>query len=159
MSMLGIEGRYVVTDPDVVPDENCPANAIEYFSDVLDTYPHLNKVGFGLRIDDIPSHFKHHEEVINWESKFWQDEIEPGLFNADIDTTFALYHRHSSNIQGPAIRTGSPYLARHLGWYVNSKNPADDFIYYKDHLPKNEEGFSYSVWAQDELAPVYVVPE
>jgi hypothetical protein len=33
-----------------------------------------------------------------------------------------------------ALRTGSPYLARHLPWYVDSSRPTDEDRYYRDHL-------------------------
>ena len=46
------------------------------------------------------------------------DEIEPGLFKSKIDTTFALYRPGKSyQCWETTIRTGAPYLLRHLPWY------------------------------------------
>ena len=36
-------------------------------------------------------HYKLKEKVIEWESVFWKEEIEPNIFKALIDTTFAVY--------------------------------------------------------------------
>ena len=46
---LGIKGRFVFTDPDIVPDEGCPLDAIEYFGEILDMFPDRDKAGFGLQ--------------------------------------------------------------------------------------------------------------
>jgi hypothetical protein len=123
---------YVVTDPDIVPDDDCPLNAVEYFSEVMAAHPQIHRVGFGLRIDDLPDHYGPKADVIAWESPFWQQEIEPGLYDAAIDTTFALARvpRPSSM---PSIRTGPPYVARHLPWYVNTAKPSEELLYYRQH--------------------------
>ena len=104
---------FVVSDPDVVPDEGCPADALAHFRELLDEFPEADKVGFGLRIDDLPEHFDLRDDVVRWEEQFWQDEVKPGVFRAQIDTTFAMYRplarRHEI---GRSLRTGPPYVAR-----------------------------------------------
>src|SRR5438876_984039 len=48
------QGRpFVYTDPDIVPEADCPLDAIDRFTELLDRFPRVNKAGFGLRIDDI----------------------------------------------------------------------------------------------------------
>jgi hypothetical protein len=127
------EERYVETDPDVVPDEHCPLDALDYFGELLDRFPEVNKVGFGLRIDDLPRRYRHAEAVRRWESRFWTDEIVPGVFRAPIDTTFALYRAGAPVTMEPSLRTGAPYLARHLPWYYDSLRPTAEQQYYLDH--------------------------
>ncbi|MBN2166276.1 MAG: hypothetical protein JW717_08385, partial [Marinilabiliaceae bacterium] len=73
---------YILTDPDVIPVEECPLNAVEHFYKLLERYPEITKVGFGLKINDLPDHYNRKQEVIEWESKFWQNEIEPGIYKA-----------------------------------------------------------------------------
>jgi hypothetical protein len=126
---FGITGPYVWSDPDVVPTEECPSNVVEYFHTVLQAYPHKTKVGFGLRIDDLPNHYSFKQQVITWESQFWTKRIANNLFDALIDTTFALY-RPGSGYDMQGIRTGFPYVARHLPWYETSETPTKDRIYY-----------------------------
>lgn len=126
--------HFVISDPDVVPDPMCPLDAVDHFRQVLDRYPDLDKVGFGLRIDDLPAAYPLSAEVRAWEARFWVDEIEPGLFRADIDTTFALYRpRHRRHDEHLALRTGPPYVARHLPWYIDPGRLTDEDRYYREH--------------------------
>lgn len=126
--------HFVISDPDVIPDESCPPDAIEHFRRLLDRYPEIDKVGFGLRIDDLPDRYPLADDVRNWEARFWADEVEPGVYRADIDTTFALYrpldrrHREDS-----ALRTGAPYVARHTPWYVGPDDIDDEDRWYRSH--------------------------
>ena len=141
-------GRYfVVSDPDVVPDGGCPSDALEHFRRLLDRYPDIDKVGFGLRIDDLPDSYPLAADVRSWEQRFWRHEVEAGVFRADIDTTFALYRpldrRHSED---RALRTGSPYLARHLAWYTDPSDLSEDDTYYREHAER-----SIANWDREEL--------
>lgn len=124
--------RYVITDPDVIGTEDCPKGFIEYFNSLLDKYTQIDKVGFGLKIDDLPEHYPFKEKVINWESRFWADEIELDVYKAPIDTTFALYRANTKGDPAmmEALRTGGKYLCRHLPWYDNPVNSTDEDQYY-----------------------------
>jgi hypothetical protein len=141
---LGVRGPYVFSDPDTVPIEECPLDAIDYFAEVLDRYPGYKKVGFGLRIDDLPDHFRLKAEVIAWESRFWQRLIAPRLYEAPIDTTFALY-RDPEHAPRAAIRTGYPYLVRHTTWYLDSADPPEEHRYYTEHA-------RVTSWSRDGMA-------
>lgn len=136
---LDPEGPFVVTDCDVVPDEDCPADVVEHLAGVLLRYANVDKVGLGLRIDDLPDCYALKAEVLEWESLFWESEIAPGVFQAGVDTTFALYRspaeRHSCD---RALRTGAPYRARHLPWYADSARPTDEQRYYLAHADLSE---------------------
>lgn len=96
------------------------------------------KAGFSICIDDLPDHYKLKEKVIEWESVFWKEEIEPNIFKALIDTTFAVYKPYF--IGEPidpdcfCIRTGYPYSVRHLPWYMNSAKPTEEELYYLGHI-------------------------
>ena len=76
------------------------------------------------------------QRFIDWEGKFWDPaiEIEPGIYAAGVDTTFALYRplerRHELM---RAVRTGKPYVARHLPWYIDSNHLSEEDTYYRDH--------------------------
>ena len=133
---LADDEPYVVTDPDIVPDESCPLDAVRYFEEVMSAHPEVHRVGFGLRIDDLPDHYAPKADVIAWESPFWQDEVGPGLYSAPIDTTFALA-RVPRPASMPSIRTGPPYVARHLSWYDDTANPSDELIYYREHSDRS----------------------
>jgi hypothetical protein len=130
-----ISNPYVYTDPDVIPIEQCPDNFIEHFYNLLKKYPEVDKVGFGLKLDDIPEIFKMKNEVIGHESQFWVNQIETNVYAAPVDTTFALYR--PGKIGGfwmRGLRTGGDYLARHMGWYLDTNNPTEEDIFYKNSI-------------------------
>ena len=144
---LGVRGPFVLSDPDTVPIEECPLDAIDYFVEVLERYPGYTKAGFGLKIDDLPDHFSLKADVIAWESAFWECMLAPRLYEAAIDSTFALYRTRDFDRRG-AIRTGYPYLARHLTWYLNSTDPPEEERYYLERGRKD-----VMTWAGDALPP------
>lgn len=126
---------YVVTDPDVVPVENCPTDAVDFFYSLLLRYPHITKAGFSLKIDDIPNCFKFKNEVISHESNYMNGPSpEEGVIFAPIDTTFALYRPGSDASIHSCIRTKAPYEARHIPWYIDSSNIDEEEKYYREHM-------------------------
>lgn len=146
LQTIGHDGAFVVTDCDVVPDQDAPHDAIDHFADLLFRYSDLDKVGFGLRIDDLPTSYQFRNEVIDWESQFWESEVEPGVFRANIDTTFALYRPSAPKGTYRALRTGAPYVARHLPWYNDSLRLSVEDRYYRDHTLSG-----VSNWDVDEI--------
>ena len=48
------DSRYIVTDPDVVPSEDCPGDWPDVLGEALDRYG-TPKAGLGLRLDRIPA--------------------------------------------------------------------------------------------------------
>src|SRR5581483_1171394 len=80
---------YALTDPDVVPISECPDDFAAYFLRILDYYPNVNKVGFGLRLDDIPRTQPLWSKIVRHELQFWKYPLAPNLYAAPIDTTFA----------------------------------------------------------------------
>lgn len=55
--------HYVLTDPDVLPVEECPMDLVDHLVRVLDTHPDVQKAGPGLKLDDLPAHYKYREAV------------------------------------------------------------------------------------------------
>lgn len=151
---FGSAGPVVVTDCDVVPDDDCPHDAVERLAEVLLSHADIDKAGLGLRIDDLSNSYGLREEVIEWERKFWEREIAPGVFDAEVDTTFALYRKlGESHTTIRALRTGAPYVARHLSWYSDSSNPSKEQIYYRQHSDGSTSHWESGVIDQ-ELAPL-----
>lgn len=127
---------YVYTDPDLIPVQECPPDFMQHFMQLLNKYPGKEKVGFGLKINDLPDHYERKTEVISWEKKFWEREIEKDVFDAAIDTTFALYKPYTNGalwVQN-ALRTGGSYVMRHLPWYENSASPTEEDVFYRNNL-------------------------
>lgn len=127
--------NYVVSDPDVMPIEECPLDMFDYFISLFEKYPQVEKIGPGLKIDDLPDHYSLKDGVITHESQFWSMESpESDIYFAPIDTTLALYKSHIGHQFHNCIRTGFPYLARHLPWYVDSQNLTEEETYYRSRL-------------------------
>jgi GT2 family glycosyltransferase len=123
---------YIYTDPDILPIEECPLNAVDYFLQILKRYPEFTKVGFGLKIDDIPDFYSRKKEVLRWESKYWEEPIAEGLYKARIDTTFALYRPNIRNQQWDrTLRTSDIYISRHLPWYEDDNKPSEEDIFFR----------------------------
>lgn len=122
---------FVYSDQDVLPD--VPEDWLGKLYQVLDRHPEYPKAGLALRIDDLPDHYARKQEVISWEQQFWREEIEPGVWKADIDTTLAL-HRPGVEWSMKALRLAGDYQAKHLPWYSDSMNPTDEEIYYREHM-------------------------
>ena len=131
-----LEGYYVITDPDIVPDSNCPHDFMRYFKKLLDSNPSVRKVGFSLRTDNIPN--------TNPEKSFIQkrQQVYGELarrdrkknFYADIDTTFAMYRPKIFDFLPvpylSGIRTKPPYSASHGGWHIDPQNLTEEQLNY-----------------------------
>jgi hypothetical protein len=90
LKRLSINSEYVYTDPDVVPSDFCPIDAVGRLQSILNQDDDIQKAGLGLRLNDIPEHYVYKESVLAWERQFWLSPAARGVFNAEIDTTFAL---------------------------------------------------------------------
>lgn len=149
---LSDDNFYIVTDPDVIPVDNCPNDVIKYFLKLHEKYFFYQKVGFSLKIDDLPDEYLLKKSVIEWENQFWIKSLEPDVFEAGIDTTFAVYKPYTYKyILHPSIRTGGMYTARHLPWYEKSGKHDDEEIFYRIHANNN-----ITSWNSDELKNRYL---
>jgi len=129
------DGYYAYTDPDIEPAEECPADFIARFRDVLAAHPGVDKVGFGLRTDDIPATFDMRDAVIRHERGIVGRHADRAAYRAPIDTTLALYRPGAAGGYWlAAMRTGEPYVARHLPWYVDSARPDEEELHYRDTI-------------------------
>lgn len=142
------ESPYILSDPDILPEATYPQNPFRYFTDLLNKYPDVNKVGFGLHIDDIPDHFTQKQAVLSWESRYWLPDIalEDNVYKTSVDTTLALYRPKTWWFLDPSIRTGGQYQAYHEPWYQDSQNPTEDFMFYRMRASRN-----VSTWGFDSL--------
>jgi hypothetical protein len=132
---------YVVTDCDVVPDETCPEDVYDHLGELVARFGEEPKVGLGLRLDDLPVQYSARRMVQKNESRFWEKEVSPGIFRAEVDTTFAFYPPGRPFVIG-GLRTGPPYLARHLTWYIDDNDFAEDEAYYRAHLSGDYPAYS-----------------
>jgi len=131
------KGYYIITDSDIIPNSFLPLDYIRTMRKFLDKNKDIVKVGFALRIDDIPDSYKQKQNVIEWEKQFWQKTIEKDIYKAKIDTTFAIYPPrykfYNRNFFYQALRLGDVFTAKHGGWYIDNENLSeeDKFYFYR----------------------------
>lgn len=129
---------YVYTDVDVVPDDVCPLDAVNFLREELLKHPAFEKIGLGLRLDDLPDCYEKKADVLGWEKQYWSDRFDSRLFRARVDTTFALYRPRA--IGGwwlNSLRTDFPYVAQHLPWYQDSSQLSNEELFYRKHVKPN----------------------
>lgn len=132
-------GFYVVTDADIVPNENLPEDFMDTMLKILNKEFHkVTKVGFALKTDDIPETYTFRDHVLDWERKFWFLKYNHSLdsYYAKIDTTFALYKPQYPRLLNSlefltGIRIAGNFTARHGGWYIDPNNMTDEQKYYQ----------------------------
>lgn len=143
---------YIVTDPDVIPIKNAPLDAVNKFLKIHEEFFEHQKVGFGLKIDDLPGHFHLKDAVISWENQFWDTELSKDVYEAPLDTTFALYKPFNYiYFLSPSIRTGGSLMARHVPWYVDNLKITNEERFYRDRANN-----LVTSWSVDELDERYV---
>lgn len=142
----GDRSPYMVSDCDILPDEDCPVDAVEHCRDQLLGHPELVKVGLSLRIDDIADDYPQAAAVRQWERQFTEHSLSPELWAADVDTSFAVYRPGVPFSTRPAARTKPPYQARHLPWYMSAGRLAPDEAYYEEHAR-----LGYTTWNHRKL--------
>jgi hypothetical protein len=127
-------GYYVITDSDILPNENLPDDYLTQMIKVLDNNMKLTKVGFALRIDDIPDYFKPKQMVLDWEKRYWEKPLGKEIYKARTDTTFAVYKPgYDLGLQRRfyrAVRIAGNFTASHRGWYVDYDNLTEEEMYY-----------------------------
>ncbi len=161
--LVDAEQRFVVSDPDVIPDASCPCDLLAHLHELMDQFPSFAKIGLALRIDDLPVDDPALRKVVDWEKRWWSQPVGDFLFDCGfggVATTFALYRglAYTDNDgDGPSARTNLPYVARHVSWYLDAANLPEDEKWYYDHAPQRrwrqkEPGVTWRP-GQDAYAP------
>jgi hypothetical protein len=137
---------FVHTDPDVVPIEACPHDAVSHLHRLLMRHRRFDKAALGLYLDDVPAKMK----SLGWERELVHPsrQLARGVFDSAADTTFALY-RPCAQFSMRALRVGHPYQCRHLPWYyADGRELSEEDRYFLEHVPEPLRGPLGSSWAQ-----------
>jgi hypothetical protein len=138
------KGFYVYTDPDVIPNKNCPSDIVFKLFTVLQNNNNIEKAGPALRISDLPDNYDKKKDVLDWEKIHWQKPVEKDLYDALVDTTFALYRpfAYGNAEMCKAYRLGGNYEFLHLPWYIDSSNLTDEEKFYRNNVSKTSSYWS-----------------
>jgi len=129
-----LHGDFIVTDPDLEID-HIPKDWLDLFREGMAKFPDRWKVGFGLMRDDLPD-TPTGRAAYGWEGMEWSQPVEGGRFyKASIDTTFCLCRTRKHSFD--SVRTGPPYVARHVPWYYTCLDdiPEDELYYLRSITP------------------------
>lgn len=129
---LNITERFIYTDPDLdltgVPDD-----FVDVMNAGLDKYPDYSKCALSLEIDDLPDTEEGNFIRTGPEKPYWEKPLDDLYFDADTDTTFAMYRYPIGEYGHSALRINRPYTCRHIPWYYENFNdlPEDEKYYYR----------------------------
>jgi len=123
--LIPAEGGFFYSDPDLV--FLGPPDGLERLIEVAARHPERDKIGFGLHLGGVPETMP----SIDWERSMWDTarEIEPGVFDSPIDTTFAFYNRPATDIWN-SLRVGPPHVMAHPSWLIDPANLSEEDAYY-----------------------------
>lgn len=136
-------GYYVYSDADLMPGKSCPSDVVYQLYKVLSRH-RIEKCGPALRIDDLPEHYSRKQEVLDLESDYWKQEVEKDVFDAPVDTTFALYKPYAKGNaeECRAYRVAGDLTFIHLPWYEDSAQLPEEAEYYKKNASSSSSWYT-----------------
>lgn len=140
LDKLGIKERFIYTDPDL-DFTGVPGDFLDVMNQGLDKYP-VSKCGLSLEINDLPDDKEGNFIRTGPEAPYWKKPLDDLYFDADTDTTFALYRYPLGEYSHSAVRTNRPYTVKHLPWYYRDLSvlSEDEQNYYKTASPVFSSG-------------------
>ena len=142
---------FAVCDPDMLPLDECPDDAIDFWIEGLKKYGH-HCAGPAYEISDLPARYAGRREVVRWEGQFWAKPIDGSphncpFFEAPIDSMFAVFPRGGGiDTTKPALRSNYPYVFKHKTWYMNTNKPNKEQLFYMSRCDPNRAHWVRMVW-------------
>jgi hypothetical protein len=134
---------FAVTDPDLSFNPCLPSDFINTMIELSNELS-APKIGFALDVSDSElmrkEKFKIGDDFFSiqeWEKQFWEkpkyNKYDLPLFEAQIDTTFAIYNQNFYHKEDflAAYRVAGDYTAVHLPWMLNTSVPESEINFYK----------------------------
>jgi hypothetical protein len=138
------KGYYVYTDSDVLPYANCPKNIVYQLFELSKKFP-CEKIGPALSIGDLPNEYTLKDEVIQHEKKHWEFSLSQDIYDAPIDTTFALYKpfAYGAAEECKGVRVAGYFTFKHQPWHINTNAPDAEEVFYKSASIKG-----HTMWSE-----------
>lgn len=116
------QGKYewiVYTDPDLELNPNTPHDFVDQLIGYAKSL-NYQKAGLAIKIDDLPDTALGNTNRF-WEGRWWTQPLGNNLYDAQIDTTFAVI-QPSNGLVWKALRVAGDFECRHLPWYLDLGN-------------------------------------
>ncbi len=139
---------FVYTDSDIELNENFPKDWKQIMSNYYHKYG-FEKVALGIKIDDIPEHYRYINQVKRNEGVWWLNELEPKVYTADTDTTFSLIKNTGNNPFKSIRLCQDNMISRHIPWYIDLANLDEEEKYYLD----NHDNFFTTQYTKQHIEP------
>ena len=134
--------RFILSDPDI-DIKQTPLTLVSDLVCLKDKYKEYNKIGVALRVDDLPDALKIKTAIQKWEARFWLSAVEPDIYAAPVDTTFALWEGGVGSLGlSNCLRVAGEYTCRHRPWYIDFSGLSEEEAYWYERA-RGGLGFSY----------------
>jgi hypothetical protein len=133
---------FVYTDSDIELNEMFPKQWKKVMLSLYNKYD--KKIGLAIRIDDLPNHYRYKNQAIRNEGRWWLNEVEPDIFEADTDTTFFMLKNYGDNQYSSVRIAYDNMICRHMSWYLDLENLDEEEKYYLDNLVGQRVSTQYS---------------
>ena len=122
---------FIYTDSDMELNENMPDDYQLVMYNLLQKYE-MNKVALAIKIDDLPNHYRYKNQVVRNEGRWWLEQVEPDVYKADTDTTFALMRNIGDNTYRSLRIAKNDFICKHVPFYIDLDNLDEEEQYYID---------------------------
>jgi glycosyltransferase involved in cell wall biosynthesis len=124
---------FIYTDSDLELNLNMPYSYQIFMYNLMQKYE-INKIALGIKINDLPDHYRYKNQVIRNESGWWSEEVEKDIYKADTDTTFALLRNIGDN-PFKSLRICKPdFICKHVPFYIDLENLDEEEKYYIENI-------------------------
>lgn len=124
---------FIYTDSDLELNENMPDDFQLVMYNLLQKYE-MNKVALAIKIDDLPNHYRYKNQVVRNEGRWWLEQVEPDVYKADTDTTFALMRNIGDNTYRSLRIAKNDFICKHVPFYIDLDNLDEEEQYYIDNI-------------------------
>jgi len=124
---------FIYTDSDLELNLNMPYSYQIFMYNLMQKYE-MNKIALGIKINDLPDHYRYKNQVIRNEGRWWLEEVEPDIYKADTDTTFSLMRNIGDNMY-KSLRICKPdFICKHVPFYIDLENLDEEEKYYIENI-------------------------
>jgi glycosyltransferase involved in cell wall biosynthesis len=124
---------FIYTDSDLELNLNMPYSYQIFMYNLMQKYE-INKIALGIKINDLPDHYRYKNQVIRNEGRWWLEEVEPDIYKADTDTTFSLMRNIGDNMY-KSLRICKPdFICKHVPFYIDLENLDEEEKYYIENI-------------------------